>query len=66
MLAETEEQVVLDFPESDSDYPQEVLDRWDEEFEITKAKLATGEMKSFDSLEEAMADYWARKAANGV
>jgi hypothetical protein len=56
MLAETEEQVVLDVPESDSDYPQEVLDMWDEEFEITRAKIATGEIKP-QSLQEAMAEY---------
>ena len=66
MLIETEEQVELDVPESDSDYPQEVLDRWERETEITKAKIATGEMKTFQSFQEALADYRARKAANGV
>jgi len=56
MLIETEEQVVLDVPESDSDYPQEVLDYWDEVFETTRAKIASGEIKP-QSLEEAMAEY---------
>lgn len=56
MLIETEEQVELDVPESDTDYPQEVLDRWDREAEIMKAKIATGEIK-YQSLQEAMAEY---------
>jgi len=66
MLTETEEQVVLDVPYSDTDYPQELLDLWEREGEIMRAKIATGELKTFDSFEEAMADYNARKAANGV
>jgi len=55
MLAETEEQVVLDVPYSDTDYPQELLDLWDREVEIMRAKIATGELKH-QSLREAAAE----------
>jgi len=35
----------LDVPYSDSIYPQEVIDRWDRDSELTELKIKTGEIK---------------------
>jgi len=36
---------VLDVPESDSEYPPELIEQWARSVEITKIKRATGELK---------------------
>ena len=56
MLTETKSETVLDVPYSDTDYPQELIDRWDRETELMKIKLATGEIKP-QSVREVAAEY---------
>ncbi|GBU21591.1 hypothetical protein R80B4_01487 [Fibrobacteres bacterium R8-0-B4] len=45
MLTETKPQNVLDVPESDSEYPIELVEQWLRNTEITKLKIASGEIK---------------------
>ncbi|MDR2591481.1 MAG: hypothetical protein LBC59_01570 [Chitinispirillales bacterium] len=57
MLTETEDvEVGLDVPDSDSEYPPELVDQWLRNAEITKLKLATGEIKP-QSVREVAAEY---------
>jgi len=55
MITETEEVTVLDVPESDSEYPPEVVELWDREVEAMKLKLAIGELQP-KTLREAAAE----------
>jgi len=66
MLTETEELVELDAPDSDWEYPEELLDQWEAEFDEMRVKLATGEMKIHQSLQEALAEHRAKRAIHGV
>jgi len=56
MLTETVVEPGLDVPYSDTEYPQEVLDRWDREGEIMKLRIETSELKP-KTLQEAAAEH---------
>ena len=45
MLTETNVKTVLDVPESDSEYPPELVELWRRNAEFAKVKIAAGEMK---------------------
>jgi len=55
MLTEMEVETRLNVPVSDAEYPPELVALWTRNFEITKAKLRTGEIKP-QSVEEFAAE----------
>ncbi|GBU21100.1 hypothetical protein R80B4_00989 [Fibrobacteres bacterium R8-0-B4] len=55
MLTELEVETDLDVPDSDSEYPPELVERWIRGSDILALKLETGEIKP-KSLREAAAE----------
>jgi len=54
MLTEVHE-TVLDVPYSDTEYPRELMERWDRETEIAELKISTGEIKVKSVREQLLA-----------
>jgi hypothetical protein len=56
MITEIEDVTVLNVPESDSEYPPEVMKRWKERSDILIEKFERGEIKS-KTFREAAAEH---------